>query len=79
MSGVGNTRCVGMPVALVVLPRVRMAVVEMLPEVASLVLPAILVGVPDNVGRLLLMSRRLVACATRRARQPQAVPVDLAV
>ena len=79
MSGVGNTRCVGMPVALAVLPRVRVAAVEVLPEVASLVLPAILVGVPDSAGRLLLVSRRLVACATRRVRRPQADPVDPAV
>ena len=45
-------------------------------EAVDLILLAILVGVPDGMGRLLLISRRLVAGATRRARKLQAVPVD---
>jgi hypothetical protein len=79
LSGVSSTRYVGKPVAPAVLPRVRVAAVAVLPVVASLMLRAILAGAPDNVGRLLLVSRRLVACATRHARKPQAVPVVLAI
>ena len=79
MSGVSSTRYVGKPVALAVLSRVRVAAVAVVPEVASLLLKAILARAPDSVGRLLLASRRLVACAARRARRSRAVPVVLAV
>ena len=68
-----------MLVALAVLPQVQMAAMVVLPELASLVLLTILVVVPGNAEHLPLVCRRLVACATRRAKQTQAKSVNPAV